>query len=166
MMTVYDENVNSHRDVQLKTISGKDMTMPRHLDSQTLGKLLGLALVIVLLTLVGGSWQRAHAEQPPAPSGTEIWVDVPETSFRPRGERLIVPDRYRTLALNEPALQALLATAPLEGDQAARTGPVILALPLPDGTFGRFQIVESPIMAPELAAEFPEHQDLRRARPR
>ena len=129
--------------------------MSRHLDSHILGRLLGLTLVVVLLTLAGSLWKSAHAEQPSAPSGTEIWVDVPKTSFLPRGERLIVPDRYRTLALNEPALQALLATAPLESDQSARSSPVILELPLPDGTFGRFQIVESPIMAPKLAAEFP-----------
>ena len=131
------------------------MTVSRHLDSQTPGKLLGLILLVVLLTLGGSLWERALAEQPPAPSGSAIWVDVPETSFRAQGERLIVPDRYRTLELNELTLQALLATAPLEGDRSAQSKAVILALPLPDGSFGHFQIVESPIMAPELAAQFP-----------
>ncbi len=58
----------------------------------------------------------------------------------------------RSLTLNEPGLRASLATAPKEG----RTGAALLVtLPLPDGTNARFRVVESSIMAPDLAAQFP-----------
>src|SRR5690606_23877460 len=39
---------------------------------------------------------------------------------------------------------------------AAAGQPLIVALPAPDGGFERFALVESPVMAPELAAQFPD----------
>lgn len=84
-----------------------------------------------------------------------IWADLPEGVFAARAEQQIAPQKYRALVLNPAALQAQLATAPAEGSAARGVGTVI-TLPLPDGGWGRFQIVESPIMAPELAAQFPE----------
>jgi hypothetical protein len=59
----------------------------------------------------------------------------------------------RPLTLNRAALQGALATAPLEGQAGA--APLLLALPLPDGGTGQFRVVEAPIMAPGLAAQFP-----------
>jgi len=58
----------------------------------------------------------------------------------------------RPLTLNTSAMQATLAAAPLEG----RGGAVLVALPLPDGSVGRFAVVEAPVMEPGLAAQFPE----------
>jgi hypothetical protein len=58
----------------------------------------------------------------------------------------------RPLTLNTSAMRATLAAAPLEG----RGGGVLVALPLPDGSVGRFAVVEAPVMEPGLAAQFPE----------
>ncbi|MDO7874712.1 IPT/TIG domain-containing protein [Hymenobacter sp. ASUV-10] len=58
----------------------------------------------------------------------------------------------RPLTLNASAMQATLAAAPLEG----RGAGVLVALPLPDGSVGRFAVVEAPVMEPGLAAQFPE----------
>jgi subtilisin-like proprotein convertase family protein len=55
------------------------------------------------------------------------------------------PAKFRPARLNVPALRASLAKAPVE-----------IELPMPDGTFARFHIEESPIMEPALAAKFPE----------
>ena len=60
------------------------------------------------------------------------------------------------MRLEKSALMNLLAHAPLEFTAAARTNPVELTLPLPDGKFGRFRIVESPMLEPCFAAQFPE----------
>lgn len=60
----------------------------------------------------------------------------------------------RPLTLNVPGLRAALATAPLES--RARGQALVLQLPLPDGTNGRFRVVEAPVMAPTLAAQFPD----------
>ncbi len=63
---------------------------------------------------------------------------------------------FRTLTLNEPAQRKLLSHAPTEFTNAASQAQVIMTLPMPDGTFVRFDIKESPVMAAELAARFPE----------
>ncbi len=79
-----------------------------------------------------------------------------EGDFAVAGDRWIVPQAYRTVGLNVEALKTVLAAAPMEFTPAAATSDVVLELPLPEGGYGRFRIVESPVMAPELAAKFPE----------
>ena len=59
----------------------------------------------------------------------------------------------RPLSLNVNGLRAALATAPLEGQSSA--APLVLALPLPNGSTGRFALREAPVMAPALAERFP-----------
>jgi len=59
----------------------------------------------------------------------------------------------RPLTLDLAGLRAALATAPLEGRAEA---PLVLALPLPDGTTQRFALREAPVMEPGLAASFPQ----------
>ncbi|MFO1322641.1 MAG: M12 family metallo-peptidase [Burkholderiales bacterium] len=85
-----------------------------------------------------------------------LWRDVAEGDFQVAGERLTVPQRYRVVALNPQALQQQFFPAAMEGTEAARANPVVVSLPMPDGDVGRFEIVETAVMAPELAAKFPE----------
>jgi hypothetical protein len=59
------------------------------------------------------------------------------------------PQVYR---LNRDALQSVLAQAPPEGTTSA----VLLSVPTPDGRFRVFRIEQSPVMAAELAARFPD----------
>lgn len=92
------------------------------------------------------------------------WSEVSESELAEgaaAGTRWIVPDRARYLRLDEGALAALLAIAP--GESAAPSGlaGVELALPAPDGTARRYRLVDSPVMAPELAAKFPEWRTFR-----
>src|SRR5690606_19064386 len=59
-------------------------------------------------------------------------------------------------ALDRRAFDARLATAPHESRVRVEVSPAMVTLPLPDGTFGRFAVVESPIMEATLAARFPQ----------
>ncbi|MEE8522829.1 MAG: zinc-dependent metalloprotease family protein, partial [Thermoanaerobaculia bacterium] len=88
--------------------------------------------------------------------GDELWTDVDESALQIAGTRDIVPERYRTLRLDRWAAREILAAAPLETGTGLSAREVVLSLPLPEGGFGRFRIVESPIMEPGLAAKFPE----------
>ncbi len=86
-------------------------------------------------------------------SADGVWIDASSLPLRVADEQ-IQPTAYRMMMLNEAALRTLLVDAPLEF--TVTQSPVILSLPLPDGSYGRFRIVESPVMAPELAAKYPE----------
>lgn len=82
-----------------------------------------------------------------APLFTEI-ADAP--AF---GSAFPASSRFFTMELAE--MQATLAPAPLESFVSPVPG-LTLTLPLPDGTSERFEIWESSVMHPELAAQFPE----------
>jgi len=89
------------------------------------------------------------------PNASLLWSDVSPAAIAPAGERLITPDHYRALSMDIDATRAFLAQAPLESTAEALNRPVI-ELPLPDGGSERFAFVESPVMAPELQARYPE----------
>ncbi len=86
-----------------------------------------------------------------------FWLDAEEPSmqFNANTPRLIVPDEYRVLTLDLGNLQTKLKDAPLERTTEANTNPLLLTLPMPDGSMEVFEVVESPVMEPELAAKFP-----------
>jgi hypothetical protein len=92
---------------------------------------------------------------PAQPIASALWSDASPTASAPIGARVITPERYRTVAVDRDALGDLLRGVPLEGTPAA-INRAVLELPLPAGGFGRFTIVESPILAPELGARYPE----------
>ncbi|KRT53827.1 reprolysin-like metallopeptidase [endosymbiont of Ridgeia piscesae] len=84
-------------------------------------------------------------------SASGIWSErLPDVAAR---SAAVPAFQYRSLQADRPALESLLATAPLEFT-ASEGAP--LQLPLPDGSFARFSVEESPIMAPELARRYPE----------
>jgi len=68
----------------------------------------------------------------------------------------IRPDAFIAFDLDHSRLQSLLKGAPKELNPAAGPSTVLITLPLPDGKSKRFRFVESSVMAPELAAQFPE----------
>ena len=89
-------------------------------------------------------------------SPQNLWQEVDESQIVLVGERYIIPQVYRTIKLNVEEMQSFLSGAPLEFSNATRSTVFILDLPMPNGTMQKFSIVESPIMAPELAAKYPE----------
>jgi len=86
-----------------------------------------------------GLW-HAVAEVPQAQRQAEPWVR---------------PAVFQAVRVDQKTLSETLAQAPLEFTKQARQAPLKMTLPMPDGSFARFLIVESPIMEPPLAAKFP-----------
>ena len=93
-----------------------------------------------------------------------LWQDVseaqaaaaPGTAQRASAKREIIPQKYRSMALKKTAMRLLLNRAPRESAGALTKDGVEISLPLPDGGYGRFRVMESPIMEDGLAAKYPE----------
>ena len=65
------------------------------------------------------------------------------------------PTRYLVYRMVPNAVEGALVAAPQEADVKAVHSGAQIALPMPDGSYARFRFVESPVMAPELAAKYP-----------
>ena len=66
-----------------------------------------------------------------------------------------MPQQYKSFALDYENFKAALRRAPMEFSRGAENNPLIVNIPMPDGRLEPFAVVESPTMAPELAARFP-----------
>ncbi len=88
-----------------------------------------------------------------AQSSASFWTDASSAPLAASGEN--VPTSYRKLALDINAMAGLIRQAPMENTEAARTSPLILSLPMPDGRMENFAVWEAPIMAKELATAYP-----------
>ena len=108
----------------------------------------------------GQELQSANPIQRSQQSPDGIWKEADIRLMSARDAQAS-PRAFRTLDLSRETLKELLGNAPMEFSDAALTSGVLLTLPMPDGTFGRFQIEESPVMEPELAAQFPEIKSYR-----
>jgi hypothetical protein len=101
--------------------------------------LLCLAFVASTPALAESSWRDG------------LWRTLPHAAQTDAPD--VRAERYLVLELNLEALKARLLAAPLERAPGARPS---LELPLPDGSFARVAVAESPILAPELQQAFPE----------
>ncbi|HRH48807.1 MAG TPA: M12 family metallo-peptidase [Panacibacter sp.] len=89
-------------------------------------------------------------------SQNNFWKDVPRQSLESlMAERKIQPSQYRTLELNITGFDAFAKSLPLEGTTLQQQQNAIISIPMPDGSFSKFNIVQSPVMEPALAAKFP-----------
>jgi len=119
-----------------------------------------------------GPLRQAHAAQG-RQSPDRIWrvldksaVNFNATVLTDLGQEL--PRRFELVRLDQRRLRQALESPARRGGQigAAGVGPqgtlaAEISLPLPDGTFVRFSVQESPIMEPELARQFPDFKSYR-----
>src|SRR6185503_9613549 len=123
-----------------------------------------LALIIISPATISVKAKRTslsppHRNQTPAQlseaKSENLWLEVEKQV--PGLSRAAADARaYRTLKLNQVELATLLARAPIEFTKDAETKAVEMELPLGDGSYQTFRVIESSIMEPELAARFPQ----------
>src|SRR5262245_22234453 len=83
---------------------------------------------------------RGASNLPQTPLASQTWLQ---------------PDAFLAFDLDQAALGNILKEAPKEAPGKAIATAANVALPLPDGRFLTFRFVEAPVMAPDLAAQFP-----------
>lgn len=76
-----------------------------------------------------------------------LWQSINEAEWSGRGERRIVPERYRALAVDMSALSAQLLQQEAQGT---------IQLPDPEGATRTFRYWPNQVMHPQLAERFPE----------
>ena len=113
----------------------------------------GLWHLLLLVLLLSTAAHRPATAQ-------EVGRDQPPRFFRTDAKALSAAARsplaprlrqYRAYSLDLVGLRTALAAAPLRSAPAAQ--PVVLTLPMPDGTSQRFAVWETPLLAPALAAQ-------------
>ncbi|WP_157736187.1 reprolysin-like metallopeptidase [Granulosicoccus antarcticus] len=121
----------------------------------TVVRRLLLPCTMVMLTSIGA----AHAATSPDgvwESAAQLQVSAAENGS---SNTNVQPTEYSAFSLNKDLLESTLATASgeqIEGSSGASGQTLIVHLPMPDGSFMAFNVVESSIMEPDLAAQFPE----------
>jgi len=86
----------------------------------------------------------------------KYWTVSTEANIKLTGKRQIIPQKYLTFKLNGTALKDKLFSSPSEKKVIINESTSIVTLPLPNGTIQKFKVVESPIMEPGLASQFPD----------
>ncbi|MBI1191255.1 MAG: hypothetical protein GC200_11315 [Tepidisphaera sp.] len=98
--------------------------------------------------------QQAPPRNQPVNDGCfTLLKDVPKSALT--GRPNVRPVAFQAATVNWDVLKGVLATAPLEAVPQAQA-PIVMSLPMPDGWMARFNVVESPMMEPGLAAKFPD----------
>ena len=90
-------------------------------------------------------------------TGTANWSNLSNIPESPVGAvSYLQLEEFEAFNLDSEGLSSLLANAPMEFTAEAQSNPLTVSFPTPDGSFENFAVFESPIMAPELAAKYPE----------
>ena len=84
-----------------------------------------------------------------------FWSPINQSSIRSAGKRQIIPQKCVAFELIGNELKTKLLSAPNEANVRVNESTCIISLPLPNGNIEKFRVVESPIMEPSLAAQFP-----------
>ncbi len=86
------------------------------------------------------------------------WTDISKNAITNLHEENFnpLPIEYRVINLNLAELKNYVENAPMEFTEAAKNNPLLLSLPMPDGTMQNFEVAKSPMMEQGLADKFPE----------
>jgi subtilisin-like proprotein convertase family protein len=78
--------------------------------------------------------------------------ELQSTASKPQ----IQPEMFQAVRVDYTSLNTLLNRVEAETPEQIIPPAILITLPMPDGSLARFRVIESPVMAPELAAQFPQ----------
>ncbi len=86
----------------------------------------------------------------------KLWRQIDENNLQNRESREVTPEKYLVFQLDRKSLKSSLKDLPFENTDAATGRNTIIEIPMPDGTLSRFRIEQTQVLAPQLAAAFPD----------
>jgi subtilisin-like proprotein convertase family protein len=101
--------------------------------------------ILLLITFINSS---GFAQE------NHFWTAIKLTDIPGYESRYAMPEKFRTISVDMNRLRSMLLAAPLEFTHFSSA--LLLDLPMPDGSFSKFSIVESPMMEQGLAAQYPD----------
>lgn len=110
-------------------------------------------LVGVLLAVMPMAARRAGASAAQQ-GGNAFWETVEPAAYEARGNAAAAHSA-RVFRLREQVMREALQQARPERAGGSEQPAAVIALPLPDGSFARFSVVESPVLSAELAVQYP-----------
>jgi hypothetical protein len=111
---------------------------------------LGTIVVLPLCSALQAAEPDARSSSPDG-----VWRELPAPA--PAADSDLWPvATYRVFEIDTGALSDILVQAPLEHTAAAGTAEILLTLPTRDGSYARFEILESPVLAGEVARSNPD----------
>jgi subtilisin-like proprotein convertase family protein len=87
---------------------------------------------------------------------SSYWQAISLSEVSGGSERYVMPSNSAIVRLDLAQLKSVLSNAPKEFTIAASKSPVQLSVPMPDGSFQTFRMVESQMMEPGLQAQYPD----------
>ncbi len=104
--------------------------------------------LLLILSILCPIVTHAQSDNPWSPKSEQFFAAE-------KHQRRIIPNNYKTHHLNFSQIKSILSEAPLWQTDESNNKTVTLSLPMPDGTFQSFSIVEAPVMHPDLAKKYP-----------
>jgi hypothetical protein len=88
---------------------------------------------------------------------SSVWERLPSLPAEQTGSKSYLNvTQFTAWSIDQKELRNSLKDVPLEFTQEAMNNSFVFPLPTPEGSFSRFELYESPIMEPALAAQFPD----------
>ena len=119
---------------------------------------LTIALALLQLTaFAGGKISKNEAKKAnKSMQQKNLWQRVEREGVQKLRAEQRLPEKYLVFRLNQSSLKDSLANLPLQNTDAVQKSPLVMEVPMPDGSIQRFRMEETQVLAPHLAAEFPD----------
>ncbi|MDQ2746314.1 MAG: FG-GAP-like repeat-containing protein [Acidobacteriota bacterium] len=116
--------------------------------------MLSAIILVTATSMVFAGKGKMKQSKSPQPA---LWRQINESTLQSRGaQRAVTPEKYRVFQLDRTSLKNSLADLPSENTDAARETPLIMEVPMPDGSVQRFRMEQTNVISPEIAASLPD----------
>ena len=109
---------------------------------------------VILLSILSLICLSSFSQKNESVNGSLLWSKVVESNIPSVGTRYIVPSNYRISKLNINKVSSFLNNVPILPLQDVNNSNYFIDIPLPEGGFERFRIIETPVIEATLQRSY------------